>query len=430
MALIAPVSSFVSTFRNQTPDDSAVVRAIASIRELAEHPELENVHPELLNQALNDLAEATEALLKNETYALAEADLKMLRQVVIKASQDPHPFPNAERDEGFQESPSWGKPAARIAASEALMILAWREATPIESTKEAIVTLSRDACAPVRYQIAANLNLIFKTNRELMWELLDESATRENNYGVLQGTLAVLQRCAWADVPRVAALAKHVFSRSLESGRGADRVREQCVDIFIGLSLWHEEATCTVVINRMLSAPKDYSKDIRNAIFDLGNNLTHEKEVVRDRAFKLLQRILTVSLAGMRQVEAEHPAPYGTWPENVRTEYGEYVHNVDSVAQRLYFSSGAFGNPDAESTPVPSSFYLSAAPLLKDLASVGHAHTAHYVLQTVAHFASEDPVGVLLLVGDIVRASSAYGYQYESMGEDVVISLMERYLSE
>lgn len=40
---------------------------------------------------------------------------------------------------------------------------------------------------------------------------------------------------------------------------------------------------------------------------------------------------------------------------------------------------------------------------------MGHPHIAHDLIDTLAHFTPVDPVEVLLLTGQAVHASSAYG---------------------
>ena len=59
-----------------------------------------------------------------------------------------------------------------------------------------------------------------------------------------------------------------------------------------------------------------------------------------------------------------------------------------------------------------------------------HPHTAHSVLEALEHFISVDPPGVLLLVGDVVRTGSKYGYQYEQLAMDLLVKIIERYLAQ
>ncbi len=59
-----------------------------------------------------------------------------------------------------------------------------------------------------------------------------------------------------------------------------------------------------------------------------------------------------------------------------------------------------------------------------------HPHAAHSVIDTLVYFAPVDPVGVLLLIGEVVKASSAHGYQYEQLGEELIVRMVERYLAE
>jgi hypothetical protein len=49
---------------------------------------------------------------------------------------------------------------------------------------------------------------------------------------------------------------------------------------------------------------------------------------------------------------------------------------------------------------------------------------------TLKYFIVIDPPGVLLLVGDVVRTGSNYGYQYEQLAEGLMVEIVERYLGE
>jgi hypothetical protein len=60
---------------------------------------------------------------------------------------------------------------------------------------------------------------------------------------------------------------------------------------------------------------------------------------------------------------------------------------------------------------------------------VGYPHTAHYVIDTLKYFIAIDPPGVLLLVGEVVRTGSKYGYEYEQLAEGLMVELVERYLA-
>jgi len=64
------------------------------------------------------------------------------------------------------------------------------------------------------------------------------------------------------------------------------------------------------------------------------------------------------------------------------------------------------------------------------LAEVGYPSITHHLLQTLEAFILTDPNTVFLKVGRTVAAGERGGYQAESMGADLVVKIVERYLAE
>lgn len=77
-----------------------------------------------------------------------------------------------------------------------------------------------------------------------------------------------------------------------------------------------------------------------------------------------------------------------------------------------------------------SRFYREAALIISDLAAVGHPAVVHYLVRTLQICVPVDARGVFLLVGRVVRGGAKGGYQYETMGRDAIVQLVERYLAE
>jgi hypothetical protein len=430
-ALARPLGAFSGEFLNDTPSEDRIRAILPDIRALdAEAHAIENLHHELRSQTLLDLVKACEAILRNDAFPWDAETVALLQRISLRAAADADPMPDPERDESFQKSPSWGS-APRIEGAQAVLALAHRNTETAAGLRPVIVELADDPVATVRFQIVRHAGQLFRTDQELMWLLLGRSCAQEVNRGVLQGALDVLQWCANADPPRVARLALQVFDRMPTEGPGVAQVRDQCCNIFSGLGIWRQEPISLGAIERMISAPEEYHRDLGRVIFDLSAWLQEENEQIRNRAFGLLDRILDALLAASRVMDASFvERRFDTLPNPERELYGGLLNNIDEVAMRLYLNSGAMrGNPPAD-LPVNAHFYQLAKPLLKKLAAVGHPHTAHSIIQTLVHFAPVDPPGVLLLTAEVVRAGSAYGYHYEQLGEELIVRMVERYLAE
>jgi MoxR-like ATPase len=430
LTIIEPVRQFSNEFLNGTPSVDCIAEILPTLRALsAETSALEALHEELKTQALTDLTRSCEIILRSNAFAWDAETLDFARGIVFRAAADAEPAPNPEHDEHFQESQSWGR-TPRIVAAQAAMALAYRDATKAAELGPLIDQLARDPVASVRFQIASRLGHLHKTAPDLMWELFEHLAGHEQNRGVVQGALDALQRCAYLDPPRIAQLALIVINRTPLEGAGAKDVREQCTNIFVSFAVWHEEPVSCAFVERMLAAPAENHEELHRMILDVSAWLKDEKEDIRNRAFTLLQRILDIHVSAIENLEAQLGKSFAAWPEGESKRYGDLLKNADDLALRLYFASGAHSDDKASPLPPDPAFYGKAKPLIKTLASIPYPHTAHYVIETLVYFAPVDPAGVLVLIGDVVKASSRNGYQYEQLAADLIVHNVERYLAE
>jgi hypothetical protein len=169
---------------------------------------------------------------------------------------------------------------------------------------------------------------------------------------------------------------------------------------------------------------------VHRLILDLSVEFTATEATVRERAFNLTQQSLTAIIAAMRGIETANEKVI-PWSPDVQKQFGGLLRCADEIAQRLYFASGAFRNPSQDRTFLPAEvFYEHAKPILAQLADIEHPHTAHQVLEALVHFIGNDPAGVLILAGSVVRTGSRYGYQYEQLAEKLMVDMVEQYLAE
>ena len=428
--LLQPISAFAAQHLNSAPSPQEVADILPRMQELdaalANNAVAAATHP----QALSDLADASIAVMRRHEVVLDNEALALLRRVVLRGTSDQQPVPDAKTDERFQERPSWGT-APRISAAHAITMLARQS---MDNELEAVIrTLSTDPVAAVRYQIARQPGNISQTAPDLMWELLNYYATKEENRGVLQATLDTLHHIAGIDIPRAAGLTQQIFDRVLD-GPGAKPVRELCTDLFARTYIWHNDSRSAAVIDRFLQAPAQYHQELSRLIFRLEQALNDPKPAIRDTGFALFARILDALMQDLRAREAQYGDQYGLWPADAQQEGANIFHTIDHAAERLYFASGAFKHGNTPGRPTTNeeiaAFYARAKPLLASLARIGHPHTAHHVIQTLEHLTPADPIGVLILLGDVVRTTSKHGYQREPLGEEVITRMIERYLAE
>jgi signal recognition particle GTPase len=425
-ALLDPVATFVGQHLNTVPDATAIASTLPHLQALQDGLTIpmEPIALERETTATNELLRATTRIAR--AGGLMADQCGQLLPILLRATTHADPMPN-EEEEG-RPLTSWND-APRITAAEGIMLLARYPAACTRETRAAIQRLSTDPVRAVRGQIATGLGCLYYTAPDLFWELLDHYAAQERNPTMLVSALHTLHRVPFAQAARVAALAEQILNRTPVTIERND-VRDACIHVFCALDLHTNDATSAAILDRFINDPITYAHDVQRLILDLSVELTTTEATVRERAFMLTQRALTTIITAMRTIET---ANQGTipWPPEVQLQFGGILRCADEIAQRLYFASGAFKNPSQEKQFLPPDvFYELAKPILTRLASIGHPHTAHHILDTLKHFITIDPAGVLILAGAVVRTGSKYRYQYESLAEGLIVDIVERYLAE
>ena len=102
---------------------------------------------------------------------------------------------------------------------------------------------------------------------------------------------------------------------------------------------------------------------------------------------------------------------------------------------QLYFASGASGGrssavEDRSPTVAEIRLYREANPLFEQLSRAPAAPIAHYLIDTLRFFVDIDPGPVFRLVANAIRAASVTGYASESLGVELVVKLVKRYLAD
>jgi hypothetical protein len=261
-----------------------------------------------------------------------------------------------------------------------------------------------------------------------MWQLLEHYAHNDPNPTVLRDAVRNLHQLPAKDASKTANLTASILERTTGLP-DTDEIRNDCINIFCGLTLWASDPQSTALINTLLTHPLTHAADLHRLILCVAGSLPTHEQRVTDAAFALLHRTITNILQALRSLEAQYQDHKA--PPTAQAQHDELMRCADELAMRLYLSSGAFQNPNNEREFLtPEEFYRQAKPLLVMLAELGHPHIAHSILEALQFFIPVDPPGVLLLVGDVVRTGSKYGYQYEQLAMDLMVKIIEQYLAQ
>lgn len=421
LSLMKTLQAFAIEFLNDGPPAERVETMLPAIRGLGgEMPAIRNLHSELAQQAIIALVQAADTVLRSDTYIWDSETIDFLKAMLLPCVTDSR----LAGDEDLRAR------ALRSEVAKGIMSLARINAALAEELRPTILKLSDDPDDEIRHELMNRLLFLFKTAPTLMWQLLDRLAENETKGSVLRVGVASMQRIAGIDAARISALAEEVFLRLPAADKDTEEARLGCSDIFVGLAVHHEDATSLKMLDRMIAAPADHGREFAHIIFALGAYLHDEKKEVYSAAFALLKRILDAYIAAKNALDGRFAAAPEKWQAADRELYGTVLKGIDEVATRIHLTSGAFNHGNAELTPPSAAFFEHARPLLEALASMAHPHTAHAVIETLAFFVPLDPMGVLHLIAQSVKASAEHNYQFEPLGEDLVVKTVERYLAE
>jgi len=425
---------------------TALLPALRSLHTALVRADEDGVHPMQKDYAWGTLAEACARVASAKGFSCATVLGEFVRRVLLEASRYPVPVPEPQDNDRFEELPSWGSPAARVDAAEGLIQLVRQRGCASPEVLEVIESLSADPVPAVRYQIAAGLNVLYSTNPELMWRMLDKAARKEESRGVLQGLLAgPLNRLAEVETERVAELTETIFNR-VRGGPGAGKVREFSIQILAGTYVWHNNSRAEKVILAIASNPAAFPEEAGHMLSALSPALAYnsaaipqsEARGVRQRVLDVLLQLLRSTQEVLYKIEEMHVGvAFDQWPaEDLRIAKSQ-MQLIDHIGSELYFASGAhetrgaaLGSRIREIDPQAERFYHEAGLIFDALAQTAYPSVAHHLVEALVQFIPIDPCGVFLRIHQVILSAQRTGYQFERMAADLLVRIVEYYFAE
>lgn len=156
-----------------------------------------------------------------------------------------------------------------------------------------------------------------------------------------------------------------------------------------------------------------------------------DSTAVQARAFELLANLAN-SCAAINTA-AYQKLTSGTPLEGDERQNLEAVTWIaHSIAREIYHASGAFQpqheRTQADGRDVSPSFCFLSFPIIETLSTVRTAAILHPLVQTLVFLSRCEPRRAFMTVAKIATPGS--GYEYESIGEQEVLDLVDRYLAE
>lgn len=445
-----PIEEFNKTHLNSIPSAEAIQTVFPLLRDLHEHllnANRNDVHPLQRDYAWGTLAEACQHIASSDELSGMSDIGSFAKIVLLDAAKHPDPVHRPESDHTFDEFPSWESPAPRINAACGLTLLARSSEFLDQKVLAAIEILANDDVPAVRFQVVRHIVTLYETAPKLMWTIIENRCEIEQSTGVLQGLLVgTLYRLAGAHADRVLLLTKKIFDRSTEGAAGTISVRKSCVSIVCGLYVYQGNQASEEVICGIIDSPEEYLEETRYLMANMGEMLTYglidpenqEHKAIRSRAFAIAEKALS-SVSKELEIEKSRLNSGVQLSTDEMEILKGLVKIIDAIGSTLYFASGAFDenlrqarqDPKILTANEKKQFLSEADNLLNQLAGVGLIPSVtHHLLQTLEAFISLEPVMIFEKIGKAVDTAQQGQYEYEFLGANLVVKIVERYIAE
>ena len=404
-------------------------------------------HRQMAEELWGHLAGACQFIAIHARWPENDERWKIMRRILLAASSDPSPKAGENDDAKEDRWPSWGWPAPRIDAARGLPFLALRVGRADNQVAAALLRLCRDKSHALRFNLADRLAVLSNLEPKLMWRLVDCFIRYEKRFSVLEMVLSSLDRLWGASAPDVMLRLARIAKRA-HTAPDTHKVHERIAKAYLFRFLRTGDTECAAFTNLLIrdcdSVQANHALAGLPAACRMGHwltigdavNVVAQEEAVRRRTWAFFGKLLSSGQAKLRQ-HREHwqqlhsnGQPDAQELKSTQEAINRTAHLVDDIATQLYFASGAFADKqdkdaDRLTEPQKKRFWAEANESFLALAEEMHPHTAHHVVQTLRHLLPCAPREVFLVATRAITASSAAGYQYESLAVSEVVKLIQ-----
>jgi hypothetical protein len=417
------VTPFVTLYRGQRPPVDAVEGILPLLRSLRIALSDSAVHKEQARVGWDTLAQACELLAP--VADLPSEVVTFVRLAIVEAlATDAGDF-----DSNFDEHLSWGSPAPHVPAATAAMYLFPEH--PDAASTEAVRRAAASRFRPARAQVASLLLRLYKTEPNLMWELASQSALEESSPGVVQAFVArSLGRLFALDAEQSMKFLSAASERAREGGPTWQKVLSAAQSLFVWRYLCGEVAA-EPAVSALLDGRNEGTDAIRSMLFDLRRFVREDdaSSVVVRRSVALLETCADLFTDDLAKLEVTAQERQLTETEVARVR--AVSTNLHELASELYFASSAYSRPDNPKSRPDSRdlrFLADIMPTLRRLITVGMPGVVHKLLELVEFFVDDRADELFPIVTGLIQAGARNQYQYEPMGAELAVGLIERYM--
>lgn len=360
-----------------------------------------------------------------------------LLELLMLAARSESPKVREDAESSFERSPSWSSPAARVGAAEAIFELCLSHPNLYPTLRPMMSELLIDQHPAVRLQAGLQITRIWGVDRPGFWQYLGERLAKEPNVKVLEYLLnGVVARVQNVEPNRVLELILSVLGRREFDQQRAARIRCAASDVLSLLWVTHGLEGARDVLAEWIDQPHAHAAELSGALFALRpaviSGLPDPMERyadVRKRARWVFSGIVD---AANKRLDAYVALP--ELPEEALKEFRECIKLVDAACQQLHFAAGNRSSREEPPGLDPAGlaqFFRETSDLLHNIGDNAPAHTVYHLLQLLERLVAIDPARAFDLAAHALRAGGARsGYQYESMGLNLMVRLVGVFLAD
>jgi hypothetical protein len=256
---------------------------------------------------------------------------------------------------------------------------------------------------------------------------------RETNFGVLGNVVDVLRRVLHTDPAQTEVQLSAVLNRFSGAAK-EERLAELTADLHTILAVTYSSPTADAILCRWIADPVVHKRPLHKIVVTLREAVTlglrpgqAEDITVRQRAQALLHRIVLAA-----NVPLEGYDPKVMIPDEQVEAMRACMELLDIAGMELYFATGrAGGGTDGLSDTSCATFLEEIAPTIERIGDNASPHTVYHLMLLIEVLAPYGAAKAFDLTAHVIRAGGLRGgYQYESLGADLMVRLVGTFLAD
>ena len=264
-----------------------------------------------------------------------------------------------------------------------------------------------------------------------MWELARRYAFEEPSPGVVHAFVArSLGHLFMLDAQEAMSYLSAAAERAAQGGPTWQNVLSSTRSLYVWRYLGGETAAEPPVLN-LLDRRNEATDAVRSMLFDLRRFVREgdASSIIVRRSVALLETCAGLFSDDLAQIEKDARERPLTEGEIARAK--SVSTNLHELASELYFASGAYSRPDnpkARPDAADLRFLTDIMPTLRRLTPVGMPGVVHRLLELIEFFVDDRAAELFPIVTSLIQAGAKNQYQYEHMGAELAVGLIERYM--